>query len=125
MFKIGGVIDKFSRYVDVFTFTGAYVDGTWQQDAIVTKQQLFGSLQENDGKVIKMLTEGARLEETKVFYSKQSLPIDDLQYNNGENDIRFVIDSVTYRLIANKKWDNDYSVYVLQFLRADNAIPPS
>lgn len=123
MIRLGSVIARFSQYVDVWIYTGLYVKGRWQNGDPV-KIQLYGSLQENDGKVLKMEKQGALLEETKVFYSKQSLPIDDLQYNNGQNDIRFVIQNKTYRLIKNKMWDQDFSVYLLQLLRAEGSIPP-
>ena len=89
MIRLGNIISRFSQYVDVWIYTGLYVKGRWQNGDPV-KVQLYGSLQENDGKVLKFEREGAALEETKVFYSKQSLPIDDLQYNNGQNDIRFL-----------------------------------
>lgn len=122
MIRVGNVIGAFSQYVDVWIYTGSYVGRNWVNGTPV-KQELFGSLQEIDSKSLRFLPEGARLEETKIFYSLQSLPIDDTQFYGGQNDIRFVIQGKTYRLINNKMWDGDYSVYVLQLLRADNAIP--
>ncbi|NBQ16873.1 hypothetical protein EBU24_01005 [bacterium] len=121
MIKLGNIISLFSKWVDVFIYMGSYVGGRWQ-NGLPVKVQLYGSIQENNGKVLDMLPEGARLNETKVFYSNQSLPIDDIEYNNGQNDIRFIINDKVYRLIKNEKWEDDYSIYLLQLLRSDDAI---
>lgn len=123
MIRLGNVILRFARYMDVFIFTGSYVEGRWVNHSKI-KIQIYGSIQENNGKVLQYLPEGSRLEETKLVYSKDSLPIDDYQYSAGQNDIRFIIDNKAYRLIKNQKWDGDYSIFLIELLRADDSIDP-
>jgi hypothetical protein len=123
MIRVGSIINAFGTYADVFIYTGSYVRDVYVKNPVTEKIQIFGSLQEVAGKNLKFLPEGARLEGLRIFFSQQELPIDDFQYGEGQNDIRFVINEITYRLIENKHWEGDYSVFVIQLLRSDNAVP--
>ena len=122
MVKVGNAIFKFARFVDVFFFTGSYVNGVWVQSVNVTKLQIPASLQEVDGELLSLLPEGSIISQVRAFYTKSPLPIDDYQYSSGQNTVNFVINQKVYKMIAKKEWLDDYFVYLATELRQDNAI---
>jgi hypothetical protein len=116
------IINCFADPVLVAIYGGTYVNGEY----ISILEQEFTlrcSIQELEGKDLKFVKEGTRVEEHRKLYSEQPLPVDPLLDSNGINDVRFKIGQEVYRLVGTPQWFQDYSVFIVMQLQANIDFP--
>ena len=129
MARVGAAIGAISSFHDAFIRQYIKVKGSVVLDeSNIQKVQIRGSIQNVGGQKLKQFPEGTRIEEAKVLYTQDSLPIDDYQF---EENVYFVtvvqrLSNGTdrqYRVVGKTDWVNDYYVYRLVQMRSNNAIP--
>lgn len=130
--RVNNVVMFFNEYFDVFyKEKGDYVEGVWTESTNYNKIVLRGNWQEvREGSTLKQFPEFSQLEELKLVYSPDRLPIDDWQYDPKVANVRFRrrqflnhTHPQAFRLVARKNWNDDYWVYLVQQLRFNDDLP--
>jgi hypothetical protein len=123
MIRVGNIIGCFARPVEVIIeYDHSYVRG----EEVVGFSDFFMfnvSIQELEGKDLRFLPEGARVQEHRKLYSKERLPVNGFDNNNGINSVLFRIDSEVYRLVGYPRWDGDYSIFIVEQLQSGDSLP--
>ena len=111
--KVGSVINCFAVDINIsIEDPGTYVNGEYVGGPVnVITRKI--SIQELEGKDLRLLPEGARVEEHRKLYMNGQLPVSGLSLNNGLNRVKFQIGDEIYRLVGAPYWDGDYSIFIV------------